>query len=199
MKLKYIFKKKNKSAENPFHKLTISDKNFLLPEAKIENYSQNPQNIAVGGSTYIKGRLLVYPNYGKIVIGNYCYIGENTNIWSAAEISIGDRVLIAHNVDIFDHDTHPLDPLERHEHYKEIITSGHPRRKVNWNEKPVYIKDDAWIGCKAIILKGVTIGKGAIIAAGSVVTKDVNDYTIVAGNPAVVIKEIKQWIFLKKL
>lgn len=195
MKFKHFFYSKEREQEEflkRFRRYEIGNHSILYNEAVIDNLSQNLDNIIIGNNTHIRGRLLVYPTCGKITIGNYCYIGENTNIWSAAEISIGDRVLIAHNVDIFDHDTHPIDPLERHEHYKEIITSGHPRRKVNWNEKPIYIKDDAWIGCKAIILKGVTIGKGAIIAAGSVVTKNVDDYTIVAGNPAVVIKEIKQ-------
>ena len=60
----------------------------------------------------------------------------------------------------------------------------------NWENvksAPIKIKDKAWIGFNSIILKGVTIGEGAIVGAGSVVTKDVADYTIVAGNPAVVV------------
>ncbi|MNW06569.1 putative acetyltransferase [compost metagenome] len=59
--------------------------------------------------------------------------------------------------------------------------------------KPIVIGDEVWIGCKSIILKGVTIGNGAVVAAGSVVTKDVEPYTLVAGIPAKVIKRDVRW------
>ena len=58
------------------------------------------------------------------------------------------------------------------------------------NTKEIIIKNNAWIGMRSIILKGVTIGEGAIVAAGSVVTKDVPPYTLVAGNPAVIKKKL---------
>ena len=64
--------------------------------------------------------------------------------------------------------------------------------RVLRREKPVLICDDVLIGCMAVILKGVTIGEGAIVGAGSVVTKDVPPWTIVAGNPARVIREIPE-------
>ena len=61
----------------------------------------------------------------------------------------------------------------------------------NVNSRPIVIKDDVWIGMNVIILKGVTIGEGAIVGAGSVVTKDVPAWTVVAGNPAKVVKHLK--------
>lgn len=77
------------------------------------------------------------------------------------------------------------------------IRSGDPRRWAegikNWEGVvmgPVRIEDHAWVGFNVIILKGVTIGEGAIVAAGSVVTKDVPAFTVVAGNPARVIREL---------
>ena len=94
-----------------------------------------------------------------------------------------------HNVNIFDNLTHPINSKERHEQFKAIITSGHPK-KINLSESPIVISDDVWIGCLSIVLPGITIGEGAIIGAGSVVTKDVPSWTIVAGNPAKVIREI---------
>ncbi len=94
-------------------------------------------------------------------------------------------------MDVFDHDTHPMDSVKRHEHFKAIISSGHPITKVDWNEKPVIICDNAWIATKAIILKGVHIGEGAIVAAGAVVTKDVEPFTVVAGCPAKVIRKVE--------
>ena len=162
----------------------------IYPEARIDNLLNEKKSITIGHNSHIRGRLLTYPCGGNVKIGDYCYVGESGNIWSACSIEIGNNVLIAHNVDIFDHDTHPIDPIERHEHFKAIITTGHPVQKVNWNEKPVKICDNAWIGAKAIILKGVTVGECAIVAAGAVVVKNVEPYTIVGGNPAKKIGEV---------
>jgi Acetyltransferase (isoleucine patch superfamily) len=122
-------------------------------------------------------------------MGEYCYVGENSKIWSGAEIKIGDRVLIGHNSSIFDSDTHPLNPRERHAQYVDIITTGHPTR-IDLREEPVLIEDDVWIGCNVVVLKGVSIGRGAVVGAGSVVTKDVRAYVIVAGNPARIVREL---------
>jgi acetyltransferase-like isoleucine patch superfamily enzyme len=156
---------------------------------EIFNCIGNKNDIIIGNNTHIVGTLMTFGHGGRIRIGDYCYVGKNTNIFSAKDIKIGNRVLIAHNCNIFDSNTHPLDPVKRHEQFKEIINQGHPR-KIDLNEKSVIINDDAWVGACSIILKGVTIGEGAVVAAGSVVTKDVEPYTIVAGNPARFIKKI---------
>ena len=116
-------------------------------------------------------------------MGEYCYLGQDSRIWSSCSVYIGDRVLIAHHVTILDNQTHPTDPQDRHEHFKRIITTGHPWQ-IDLEERPVRIEDDAWIGCNCIVLPGVTIGRGAIVGAGSVVTKDVAPGVVVAGNPA---------------
>ncbi|MGA7595802.1 MAG: acyltransferase [Gallionella sp.] len=159
------------------------------PSAGIHNIRRRRDAIRVGANTHIKGELLTFAHGGEISIGEYCYVGEQSHIWSATSIVIGDRVLISHNVNIFDSLTHPIKALERHDHFRKIITSGHPKQ-VNLGEAPVRIGNDVWIGCLSIILKGVTIGEGAIVGAGSVVSKDVPPYTIVAGNPAKVIREL---------
>lgn len=164
---------------------------YLMKTAKIIDMSIKKDRVHIGRKTYIRGELTVYPHGGKISIGNYCYIGENTKIWSGCSITIGNNVLISHNVDIHDCNDHPIDAKARHEHFKEIITTGHPKQIDGLKEKPIVIKDDAWIGFNSIILKGVTIGEGAIVAAGSVVTKNVEPYTIVAGNPAKFLKVIE--------
>jgi len=79
----------------------------------------------------------------------------------------------------------------KHEQFKAITTTGFPTEIEGLNERPIKICDDAWIGAKCIILPGVTIGEAAIIGAGSVVTKNVDPYTLVAGNPAKFIKKIE--------
>lgn len=158
------------------------------PEAKIVNM-RRPECIRIGASTHVRGELLTFAHGGEITIGKYCYIGEHSKVWSAGRIHIGDRVLIAHSVTILDNLTHPISATARHDHYRRIIENGHPE-SINLDEQPVEIGDDVWIGCMSVILRGVTIGQGAIVGAGSVVTCAVPPWTIVAGNPTRVIREL---------
>ncbi len=168
----------------------VKDKTAVLHEgAVISNNLGDINAIKIGAFTHIRGELFTFGHGGKISLGEYCYLGENSKIWSGISVTIGDRVLISHLVNIFDCKTHPINPRLRHEQYKHILKYGHPR-KIDLLDKPVVIKNDVWIACMSIIMPGVTIGEGAVIGAGSVVTKDVAPYTIVAGNPAKVIREL---------
>lgn len=99
-------------------------------------------------------------------IGKRSSIGDRTQIHACNLVEIGDRVRISWDVTI----------LENNYHSK--------------SKGPIRIADDVWIGCRAIILSGVTIGRGAIVGAGAVVTKDVPPNTIVGGNPARVVREV---------
>jgi acetyltransferase-like isoleucine patch superfamily enzyme len=148
-------------------------------------------NISVGAGTHIRGQLMTFGHGGRITMGRHCYVGDNSKLWSALSLSIGDRVLIGHNSSIFDSDTHPLNARDRHRQYVEIITRGHPA-ELYLREQVVTIEDDVWIGCNAVVLKGVTIGRGAVIGAGSIVTHDVPPFVVVAGNPARVIRELSR-------
>jgi acetyltransferase-like isoleucine patch superfamily enzyme len=161
----------------------------ILIGATIVNPQRRKDAILIGEYTWIAGQLLVYPHRGQIRIGSYCYVGEWTKIWSADEVSIGDRVFLAHGVNIHDNDAHSLSAAERHQHYRELVTTGVASFVERVHAHRVRIEDDAWIGFNSTLLKGVTIGKGAIVGACAVVTRDVPPYTIVAGNPAVVIGE----------
>ncbi|MBL0104498.1 MAG: acyltransferase [Bacteroidetes bacterium] len=161
----------------------------IYEDARVQNHQNNPQQIRIGNNTQVRGHLMVFGHGGEIQIGDHCYIGELTRIWSAKKITIGNRVLIAHNVNIHDNNSHPIDATLRHEDFKKIFSSGF-QKKNDLNEKDVVIGDDAWIGFNSTILKGVQIGNGAIIAACSLVTKDVEPFTLVAGNPAVFIKRL---------
>jgi acetyltransferase-like isoleucine patch superfamily enzyme len=167
----------------------LSKDAVLSRTARIKNILGDSDKIVIGGHSHIAGELLIFGHGGKITIGEWCYVGVDTRIWSAASIEIGNRVLISHSVNIFDNLTHPLQASKRHEQVKQIFTSGHPR-KISLDEKPIKISDDAWIGACAMVLRGVTVGEGGIVAAGSVVTRDVPAYSIVAGNPAVVVREL---------
>lgn len=111
---------------------------------------------------------------GEIEIGNNTYIGDRTEIHSGESVKIGNNVNISWDCNILDRDYHAF------ESETEVI-------------KPVRICDNVWIGCGCFILKGVTVGEGSVIAAGSVVTRDVPEKCLVAGNPAKVIKENVWW------
>jgi len=160
-------------------------------KASILNFGGNNNFILIGAYSFIAGQLCVFRHGGKISIGDWCYIGEGTRVWSSCSVYIGNRVLIAHNVNIFDSRTHPICPRERHNHFRTIMETGWPL-KINLGEKPVTISDDVWIGANAIILRDVTIGMGAIIGAASVVTGDVAPFTIVSGNPARMVRELAE-------
>ena len=159
--------------------------------AKVENISKDKQNIKIGKGTLIEGRLVVFNNGGIIDIGSNCYIGAGTNIWSGEHVKIGNNVLISHNVNIIDTNSHEIDYLERIENYNKNRIDGYSKEKGNVITEKIIIKDYVWISFNVSILKGVHIGEGAIIAAGSIVTKDVLPFTLVAGNPAKLIKKLK--------
>lgn len=171
------------------HSLIVGSRSIIYPSARIEINSRHRGAVQIGQRSAILGELVNYGHGGTISIGDYCFVGRDSHIWAGAEISIGNRVLISHAVNIFDNLTHPISASQRHEQFRAIMTSGHPP-KLDLGEKPIRIEDDVLIGCGSIIFRGVTIGQGAIVGAGSIVRKDVPPWTIVAGNPAVVVRTI---------
>lgn len=171
--------------------VTIGANSSIYEQATVFNFQNDIRKIKIGSGTHVRAELLIFANGGRITIGDNCYVGEGTRIWSADEVLIGDNVLISHNVNVIDTDSHEINYLERAESYKSLLSKGHPKEKINVKTAPIIIADYAWISYNVSILKGVKIGKGAIVAAGSVVTKDVPEFTVVAGNPAKVIKSIE--------
>lgn len=160
--------------------------------ADVINLQNDPSKIQIGEGTHIRGKLLIYPYGDGLLIGDNSYIGENSIIRAADRIEIGNNVLIAHNVTIIDTDSHEINHITRAESYKSMLQNGHPKDKGEITTAPITIKDYAWISYNVSILKGVTIGKGAIIGAGTVVTHDISDFCIAAGNPAKIIRTLKK-------
>ena len=112
----------------------------------------------------------------NVFLGSHIFIGSNCVFYcSRAPITMGNHVMLGPQVMIITGD-HRTDIKDK---YMDEITDG---MKLPTNDQPVTIEDDVWIGARAIILKGVTIGKGSVIAAGAVVTKDVEPYTIYYSN-----------------
>jgi acetyltransferase-like isoleucine patch superfamily enzyme len=171
------------AAVSPVTPAEIDPSAVLYPTASVHLQGRAADAIRVGAHSHIRGELLVFGHGGRVSIGDYCYVGEQTRLWSASSITIGNRVLISHLCTIMDNLTHPEDPQARHAQFRHIIEKGFPLQD-DLGERPVVIDDDALIGCHCVILRGVTIGAGAIIGAGSVVTRDVPPMTVFAGNPA---------------
>ncbi|WP_235889653.1 acyltransferase [Flavobacterium restrictum] len=170
--------------------VSIGEYSRFYEQAEVVNIQGNKENIRIGLHTHIRGTLLLFAHNGKINIGNNCYIGFGTQIWSANAITIGNDVLISHNCNIIDTNSHEEDYLERQKSFLTMLKMGHPIENVNVKSAPIIIEDNVWISFNVTILKGVTIGKGAIVAAGSVVTKNIPEFVVVAGNPAKIVKNL---------
>ena len=137
-----------------------------------------PKIINEGGSVFAEncqfysGVRLEVGQGATLRIGNGTYLNRNTVVVAKKLIEIGRNCRIAWDVVIMDSDLHPL-----------------PGKELE--SKEIMIEDEVWIGCRCIILKGIRIGTGAVIAAGAVVTKDVPPHTVVGGVPARILYDIK--------
>lgn len=162
-------------------KVVLNDELHMGYNGFIDNGRTSILRVDDNAMIVINGKFQVY--YGGDIICfknsqltlNSGFINSDVKIRCFKSITIGKGAKISHNVTIMDGDGHFIE----YDGYTPV--------------KPVVIEDHVWIGTKSIILKGVTIGEGSIVAAGSVVTKDVPAYTLVAGNPAKVIKENVRW------
>ena len=132
--------------------------------------------ISIGSRTSIcRGSILFVLDDAHFSIGNNSYVGEYNNIRCTSEIRIGNNVRISQFITI-------TDGQYNFSNKNQLIgDQGYKKDKV-------IIGDDVWVGSNSIILPGVKIGKGVVVGAGSVVTKDIPDYAVVVGNPAKVIR-----------
>lgn len=154
------------------------------------NLLNDPSKIKILKQTIVEGELFIFKYGGEIKIGSNSYIGHGSRIWSGEKIVIGNNVLVSHNVNIVDTNAHEMNSLERKNGYLNLQRHGHPSDKGSIETSPIIIHDNVWISFNATILKGVTIGEGAIVGANSVVTKNIPPYTLVVGNPAKAIKTV---------
>ena len=176
-----------KSVDNP--KLPP---NINLPPSAILDISRvqlkNGCLVTIDEYTQVDGVLVCERENASISIGKRVFM--NGSLLAAQRIDIGDDVLIAWGVTVVDHNSHSISFSQR----AEDVVNWRVGKK-DWTHvkiAPVKIHSKAWIGFNSIILKGVTIGEGAVVGAASVVTKDVPAWTVVAGNPARVIREIPE-------
>lgn len=168
---------------------------FIHPSVKIKGYKKiimastsairrnvwveiNNGLFIMKDGSYVNPGTRIYVDNATLTVGKNSLLNMDCNVIALGNIHIGDNVLIAHRCNIISGD---------HNYKRRDI----PIRLQGHSVKDICINDDVWIGCQSIILGGVTIGKGAIIGAGSVVTKNVGENEIWAGNPAKFIK--RRW------
>jgi len=143
--------------------------------------------VRIGSQSIVECRISFDSPNGRVSIGDRSYIGASALVCHTS-IEIGNDVIISWGVTVVDHNSHALE----WEHRRDDITMWREGKK-NWDGVkigPVVIEDKVWIGFGASILKGVRIGNGAVVGAQAVVTRDVAPFTIVAGNPARVVREL---------
>ncbi|MGE5193469.1 MAG: acyltransferase [Deltaproteobacteria bacterium] len=175
------------------------------------DYSSLPANVRVGRDCFLERR----ESFGRfrstrdpgLVLGDRVrvltwttfnvepsgcmWIGDDTQLigpvfMCAGEIHVGARCVLSYNVTIADCDFHPLDVEERRRDAIANSPQGDRSARPHLVSKPIVIEDDVWVGIGAIVLKGVHIGRGATVAAGAVVSRDVPAGSLAAGNPAVI-------------
>lgn len=144
------------------------------------------KNILIGKGVWMYG-VLRSSSGGIIKMGDFTKIGPGSSLVCVDKITIGDYTAIANNVQIVDNNNHPINPYDRL--FMRTTAEDSIYRDWKYSEhKPIVIGKNVWVGANARINKGVNIGDNSIIAANTVVTKDVPENSIVAGNPGKVVK-----------
>lgn len=166
----YAYAKQRANAEWRLRGVTTGIQPTILGSPKVD-----ATDMVVGDHFKIWSghRLTLVSGWGRIRIGDRVFINSGVVLFSAHAITIGNDVAIANEAYLMDTDSHGVE--------------GRPVK-----EAPIVIGDGSWIGARAIILPGVTIGRRCLVAAGAVVSRDVPDDTLVAGNPA---REVRTLVY----
>ncbi len=167
------FLEKNLRFFNP-GAIHIGDRIFI-GEGSFIDVGRSAGPVVVGDDSHLARSVTVRTQLGKVEIGKKVNLGAGSFIYGYGDISIGDYCLIANGVEIIGGD-HTVDDLSR------------PMRFSGRSPRPVTIGEDVWIGTRAVILGGVTVGEGAVIGAGAVVTSDLPPRAVAAGVPARVLR-----------
>ena len=152
--------------------------------------SQAPDAVRIGrGSSVYLGVMFDLGPSARVILGDYVLM-NGARIICDSEISIGDYSLISWNVVLMDNYRLPLDPAKRRLALKRFSENTPRCASFEGEAFPVRIGKNVWIGFDCCVLPGVTIGDGAIVGARSVVAQDVPAYTVAAGNPARIVREL---------
>jgi acetyltransferase-like isoleucine patch superfamily enzyme len=158
---------------------SVCDSSFCFREYK----ARDRVGLIIGSNvTLFRMTLSVQPN-ATLVIGDHCHLSLAQLVCSDS-IQLGDGVFMGLGTVVVDSDFHPLEPAARLGDTVAISPLGDPDRRPRIETAPVIIEDDVWIGHKVTILKGVRVGRGAVIQPGALITRDVPAGAVMQGNPA---------------
>lgn len=203
--IKRVLKKlKPKAEEKPAIRqniyISVPESTIFLDGTSIrfDNSTDDRKYITVGEYGIIRASFIFESSSGYIKIGNNVHIGSATIICRSS-IEVENDVTMAWGITLYDHDSHSVfwdhRKNDNAQCYKDYIEfNGNNVVNKDWANvlsKPIHICSKVWIGFDVTVLKGVTIGEGAVVGAKSVVTKDVPAWTVVAGNPAKVVRQLK--------
>lgn len=179
--------------------ITIGN-SHLLPGFRLNllNPVAGKKYVRIGEDTMLDCQINFESPEGEVVIGDRVYVGNSTII-SHTRVEFGNDIFVGWGSYFYDHDSHSSNYIDRRQDLLQQLgdyrRGNDFRSGKDWSvvkSAPIKVCSDAWIGMNCIILKGVVIGEGAIVAAGSVVTKDVPPWSVVAGNPAVFVKTVSR-------
>jgi len=185
--------------EHDWHDGVIPDNVIIDPEGYVETSQSfdRYRSLAEHGVTVGKGAAVYPPTMfdvgpgGTVRIGDFSMLNGPRIICDAA-IEIGDYCLISWNVVLMDTNRVPIEPMARRVELERVSRLSMPHRLLDADPTPhpIRIGSNVWIGFDAVILPGITIGEGSVVGCRSVVAADVPPYTIVAGNPARIVKRL---------
>jgi acetyltransferase-like isoleucine patch superfamily enzyme len=172
--------------------VSVDDSAYLETSYSFLLYrSELPEGVRIGrGSTTYLGTMFDVGPRGHVTIGDFSLIHGAWFICDS-QIEVGDYALISWNVVFMDSYGVSFDPAQRRKQLATLPFDGHRRMPRGAPAKPIQIGQNVWVGFDCVVLPGVTIGQGSIVGARSVVTENVPPYTVVAGNPARVIRTIE--------
>jgi len=170
--------------------VVLGDDTVLTGEHAFKRFrSRREDALRIGYGCTMDGVHFALGEEAQVTIGDYCYF-TNAVLLCELELRIGSYVVIGWNASIADTDFHPIAPAERIADAIACSPLGVGRPRPHIPRQPVIIEDDVWIGPNATILKGVRIGAGAFIEAGSLVTRDVPSRSRVLGNPGQIVGSV---------
>ena len=193
----YLAKKRNQARLAKY--MQVAPSTVLLQQNCLDMRvaAEDRKYVTIGERGLIKALFTFETEKGEVRIGNNTHIGGAQFICRSGSTVCND-VTMARGITLYDHDSHSTDwEYRQHDNeqcYVDYMATGNNIAHKDWSHvktAPIVIEDKVWIGMDVLVLKGVTIGEGAVVAAKSVVTKDVPAWTLVAGNPAKVVKDLR--------
>ncbi|WP_242053899.1 acyltransferase [Nostoc sp. FACHB-888] len=172
--------------------VVLGDDTYIETSLSFKLYrSQLPVGLRLGkGSAVYKDTMFDIGSRAQVKVGEYALI-HGARIVCDAELKIGNYALISWQVVLMDTYRLPFDIAKRRKILERALCQLSQFSNADVPVQPIWIQDNVWIGFDSCILPGVTIGEGAIVGARSVVSEDVPPYTVVAGNPARIVRQLE--------